>query len=193
MAKAFTTLTGVEATCKNAVNALKAYGFKCSDNLNALFGENLKLEDVCCESCGGAPKTTVKATTSTSATRRTTTTSTTSYTLTTTSTSTSTQTKTSSTKVTTTSDKDSEKSTPKPCKPDISKCNFPDYKGDGNCDDGNKSVFFAFVHRCPRLFLHSSASRCNLCSNCGCEYDNGDCCGPDVKKTYCKEVRGVVA
>merc|ERR1711920_209871 len=42
-------------------------------------------------------------------------------------------------------------------------CKFPNYKGDGNCDDDN--------------------------NNCGCAYDGGDCCGLDVKKTYCKECK----
>jgi len=39
-------------------------------------------------------------------------------------------------------------------------CGLPGFKGDGNCDDEN--------------------------NNCGCAYDGGDCCGVDVKKTYCK-------
>ena len=43
------------------------------------------------------------------------------------------------------------------------KCGAPQYKGDGNCDDNN--------------------------NNCGCKFDGGDCCGADVVKTYCKEVR----
>merc|ERR1712048_995975 len=41
------------------------------------------------------------------------------------------------------------------------KCGSPRYKGDGNCDDDN--------------------------NNCGCAYDGGDCCGSNVKTTYCKE------
>merc|ERR1711907_482202 len=41
------------------------------------------------------------------------------------------------------------------------KCGLAQYKGDGNCDDEN--------------------------NNCGCEYDGGDCCGANVKKSYCKE------
>ena len=45
------------------------------------------------------------------------------------------------------------------------KCGSAQYKGDGNCDDEN--------------------------NNCGCQYDGGDCCGPNIKKTYCKEVRPV--
>merc|ERR1712025_1323513 len=40
-------------------------------------------------------------------------------------------------------------------------CGAKQYKGDGNCDDEN--------------------------NNCGCAYDGGDCCGLDVKTTYCKE------
>merc|ERR1712151_484402 len=40
------------------------------------------------------------------------------------------------------------------------KCGLPEYKGDGNCDDNN--------------------------NNAGCGYDGGDCCGPNVKKTYCQ-------
>merc|ERR1712019_298281 len=42
-------------------------------------------------------------------------------------------------------------------------CGQPNYKGDGNCDDDN--------------------------NNCGCEYDGGDCCGPAVKTTYCKQCK----
>ena len=43
-------------------------------------------------------------------------------------------------------------------------CAKPSWKGDGNCDDDN--------------------------NNCGCGWDAGDCCGANVKKTYCKVVRG---
>jgi len=39
-------------------------------------------------------------------------------------------------------------------------CGLAAYKGDGFCDDAN--------------------------NNCGCEYDEGDCCGPTVSKKYCK-------
>jgi len=39
-------------------------------------------------------------------------------------------------------------------------CGAPAYKKDGNCDDEN--------------------------NNKSCQYDGGDCCGPKVKKTYCK-------
>merc|ERR1712032_407750 len=39
-------------------------------------------------------------------------------------------------------------------------CGLGSYKGDGNCDDVN-----------------------NIC---GCDWDGGDCCGPKVKKKYCK-------
>merc|ERR1712072_839881 len=42
-------------------------------------------------------------------------------------------------------------------------CTVPAYIGDGNCDDEN--------------------------NNCGCGYDKGDCCGPNVKKSYCKECK----
>merc|ERR1712046_481407 len=47
-------------------------------------------------------------------------------------------------------------------------CALPQYKGDGNCDDGN--------------------------NNEGCAYDGGDCCaktvkGGQVKKAYCKECK----
>merc|ERR1712193_158150 len=42
-------------------------------------------------------------------------------------------------------------------------CGQKQFKGDGNCDDDN--------------------------NNCGCEFDGGDCCGPDVKKSYCKECK----
>ena len=46
-------------------------------------------------------------------------------------------------------------------------CGYPDYKGDGNCDDVN--------------------------NNKDCDYDGGDCCaktvkGGQVKKDYCKAV-----
>merc|ERR1712151_582174 len=41
------------------------------------------------------------------------------------------------------------------------KCYNQNHKGDGNCDDYN--------------------------NNCGCEYDGGDCCGPDVKTKFCKQ------
>ena len=41
-------------------------------------------------------------------------------------------------------------------------CGNPKYKADGNCDDEN--------------------------NNCGCDYDGGDCCGANVKKSYCKQV-----
>merc|ERR1712222_271404 len=42
-------------------------------------------------------------------------------------------------------------------------CKLPKYIGDGNCDDQN--------------------------NNCGCKYEGGDCCGNNVKKTYCKECK----
>merc|ERR1711988_1114653 len=40
-------------------------------------------------------------------------------------------------------------------------CGSPTYKGDGNCDDDN--------------------------NNCGCDYDGGDCCGPNADKNYCTD------
>merc|ERR1739848_657532 len=40
------------------------------------------------------------------------------------------------------------------------KCGAPGYVGDGNCDDANNTK--------------------------ECQYDKGDCCGPKVKKAYCK-------
>merc|ERR1712001_433093 len=40
-------------------------------------------------------------------------------------------------------------------------CEFPLWKGDGFCDDGN--------------------------NNDGCDYDGGDCCGDDVNTEYCTE------
>merc|ERR1712048_146468 len=48
------------------------------------------------------------------------------------------------------------------------KCQFPNYKGDGNCDDEN--------------------------NNCGCQYDGGDCCaktvkGGKVKTQFCKQCK----
>merc|ERR1712151_1340867 len=47
-------------------------------------------------------------------------------------------------------------------------CQFPNYKGDGNCDDEN--------------------------NNCGCQYDGGDCCtktvkGGKVQTKYCKSCK----
>merc|ERR1712151_245966 len=42
-------------------------------------------------------------------------------------------------------------------------CGSPSYKGDGNCDDDNNKA--------------------------GCSFDGGDCCGPSVKKQYCKECK----
>jgi len=42
-------------------------------------------------------------------------------------------------------------------------CGNGQYKADGNCDDEN--------------------------NNCGCDYDGGDCCGANVKKSYCKECK----
>ena len=41
-------------------------------------------------------------------------------------------------------------------------CGAPDYKKDNNCDDNN-----------------------NLQS---CDWDGGDCCGPNIGTTYCTEV-----
>ena len=38
-------------------------------------------------------------------------------------------------------------------------CQSPNWKGDGYCDDEN--------------------------NNPDCEWDGGDCCGPNVKKDYC--------
>ena len=40
-------------------------------------------------------------------------------------------------------------------------CGFPEYKGDGYCDDEN--------------------------NNAGCEYDGGDCCGDSVNPFFCTE------
>merc|ERR1712032_925659 len=42
-------------------------------------------------------------------------------------------------------------------------CGAPGYIGDGNCDDEN--------------------------NNCGCGYDNGDCCGVSVGTDYCNECK----
>merc|ERR1712025_838225 len=39
-------------------------------------------------------------------------------------------------------------------------CKFPNYKGDGNCDDEN--------------------------NNCGCQYDGGDCCSYTTSVQYCQ-------
>merc|ERR1712004_410973 len=39
-------------------------------------------------------------------------------------------------------------------------CEFPQWEGDGWCDDGN--------------------------NHAGCTFDGGDCCGDDVKTTYCE-------
>ena len=41
----------------------------------------------------------------------------------------------------------------------VSGCQFPKYKGDGYCDDGN--------------------------NNAGCSFDEGDCCGDDVITDFC--------
>merc|ERR1712190_529192 len=38
-------------------------------------------------------------------------------------------------------------------------CEQPNFKGDGFCDDGN--------------------------NNAGCEFDGGDCCGPNVSEDFC--------
>ena len=43
-------------------------------------------------------------------------------------------------------------------------CGKPAYKGDGFCDDEN--------------------------NNAACAYDEGDCCGDSVKKSYCNKVGG---
>ena len=40
-------------------------------------------------------------------------------------------------------------------------CQFPEFKGDGPCDDGNNHE--------------------------GCEYDGGDCCGSNVHTDFCSE------
>ena len=40
-------------------------------------------------------------------------------------------------------------------------CQFPEFKGDGPCDDGNNHE--------------------------GCEYDGGDCCGSNVYTDFCSE------
>ena len=40
-------------------------------------------------------------------------------------------------------------------------CAFPDWVGDGICDDGNNNHY--------------------------CNYDGGDCCGSDVNTNYCYE------
>ena len=40
-------------------------------------------------------------------------------------------------------------------------CQFPEFKGDGLCDDGNNHE--------------------------GCEYDGGDCCGSNVYTDFCSE------
>ena len=45
--------------------------------------------------------------------------------------------------------------------PSSSGCGSLNWKGDGWCDDEN--------------------------NNAGCEYDGGDCCGENVKTTYCQE------
>jgi len=54
-----------------------------------------------------------------------------------------------------------------PCKQEgdaTPKCKFPKWKGDGYCDDENN----------------------NANTTPGCAYDGGDCCGPNVKKNFCK-------
>ena len=50
-----------------------------------------------------------------------------------------------------------------PAGPCDGSCENDGYKNDGYCDDGN--------------------------NNCGCDYDGGDCCGPDANKDYCDDCK----
>ena len=43
----------------------------------------------------------------------------------------------------------------------LSGCVFPDFQGDGACDDEN--------------------------NNAECNFDGGDCCGPNVDMSFCSE------
>ena len=50
-----------------------------------------------------------------------------------------------------------------PAGPCDGSCENDGYKNDGYCDDGN--------------------------NNCGCDYDGGDCCGPNANKDYCDDCK----
>jgi len=43
----------------------------------------------------------------------------------------------------------------------VEECEFPQWEGDGYCDDGN--------------------------NNAGCSFDGGDCCGSDVNTSFCED------
>ena len=67
-------------------------------------------------------------------------------------------------------------------------CQFPNYKGDGNCDDENKwGPAWYWILDWPTtsvtfLVIRSSTCASSSCSsNCGCKYDGGDCCKKTVK------------
>jgi len=93
-------------------------------------------------------------------------------------------------------------------------CKFPNWKGDNFCDDENNNAGCEWdggdccgddvkENYCTACECLDPAKQCtgtcgsphwkgdNWCddenNNCGCEWDGGDCCGNDVKTTYCKE------
>merc|ERR1712241_1165286 len=87
-------------------------------------------------------------------------------------------------------------------------CEFPQWEGDGWCDDGNNNadcsydggdccgddVKTTYCTACECLEGECEApvwQGDNYCddgnNNPGCEYDGGDCCGDDVDTTYCQE------
>ena len=93
-------------------------------------------------------------------------------------------------------------------------CKFPNWKGDNFCDDENNNAGCEWdggdccgddvkENYCTACECLDPAKQCtstcgsphwkgdNWCddenNNCGCEWDGGDCCGDDVKTTYCKD------
>jgi len=88
----------------------------------------------------------------------------------------------------------------------IGSCSNPDYKGDGNCDDGNNNAGCDFDGGdCCKDTQHKYCSECACkeggCSapdyrgdghcddgnnNAGCDFDGGDCCR-DTQHKYCTE------
>ena len=65
------------------------------------------------------------------------------------------------------------------------KCKFQNYKGDDNCNDENKWVLCRHCLDGRMLFVMCFTSTdkmpCVYASNCGCNYDGGDCCAKTVK------------
>ena len=87
-------------------------------------------------------------------------------------------------------------------------CEYPQWEGDGWCDDGNNNpdctfdggdccgddVKTTYCTACECLEGECEApvwQGDGWCddgnNNPGCEWDGGDCCGDDVKTTYCQE------